>query len=324
MDGVVPRTREEFEKQCANVLSMTLIYFPHHPGYTSAERMSLGEMIVRHRFVWPWTFGHSFRVIQVFMRNHPALFVPGSNAVDMTPLGMPPLTPDLEADLLAARAGTNPQLFHVDMQYIPTTRAEFAISLRFVHGQPHMYVPLPYESPRRSVGQAIMLQRFPSGTSPRILHEFILENVSLFAPGSYHTDMTALGMAPLTPDQAVHVEAERLARFGVAPREFRHAGEPCPICLEPLPVDGSIRLPCGHLQHASCIFRLQPRRCPDCRSDRFPAPSVIGSSVHAEISALRSQVELLNRGGASSNRRLDDALYAEVQALRRQVELLME
>ena len=71
MDGVVPRTREEFEKQCANVLSMTLIYFPHHPGYTSAERMSLGEMIVRHRFVWPWTFGHSFRVIQVFMRNHP-------------------------------------------------------------------------------------------------------------------------------------------------------------------------------------------------------------------------------------------------------------
>jgi hypothetical protein len=292
---------------------MPLDYFPHDPYTRAAELVSLGEMIVRNRFRWPWTFGASYRAILDFMRSHPALFVPGSHAVDMTPLGMPPLTPDQEADL---RAGT-PQLFHVDKYHIPTTREEFALSLQFVQGQPHLFLPSPFDSLWRSVGQAIMEQRFPDGTSRQVLHEFVCENFSLFAPGSFHTDMTPLGMAPLTPDQAADLAA---ARRG--PAEFRHPGEPCPVCLEPIPDEGSIRLPCGHLQHASCIFRLQDRRCPDCRSDRFPASSAISSSVHKEVRALRRQVESLRGGG--SNRRLDDAVYAEVQALRLQVELLSQ
>jgi hypothetical protein len=302
------------------MISQSPFEFVPHRVDPADPSTSIGAMIVMDMFPWPWYYTALTNGVTAFIRGNPALFVPGSNAVDMTGIGMPPLADQHARHLQASRSRAILPLFDVRPYTIPRSAGEFNAVVRIVETMPYHYVYVPERrlDPQLSMGQAILRQRFPGGSvsvvSPYYaqVRQFITDHPRLFVPGSYHTDMTGIGMPRLTFEQVGDLAAERgavmvndvassvmpvvseaLVGIAIQPREppssrqFRSFGENCPVCFETLDADGTTLLQCGHLYHASCLLGLTPRRCPECRSPNIPTLSVLSATVQRLWDRLR-------------------------------------
>lgn len=314
----IPSDSSQFDRIRQMISEIPFEFVPRRVDPTDPST-SIGAMILMDMFSWPWHYTALTNGTCIFIRNNPALFVPGSYSIDMTGIGMPPLDDQQTSHLLASRTRINLPLFHVDYDTIPRDADEFELLVCYIKSIPQEYIydPEREPNPRLSIGQAITRQRFPNysylafGPFRTQLRRFIIENPSLFVPGSYHTDMTRIGMPQLTSDQEDDLMAEREAMSHVAspaihhvrearvitaiqPKQFRQIGEDCPVCMEQLEADGSTLLNCGHLYHASCLFRMPLWCCPECKAHSLPLRGVLNDSVHAEIKALRDRLQFVN------------------------------
>jgi len=96
-------TKSKFESRLNAVRQSPKLNFPQFPNILRWET-SIGSMILAKRYGFPASFHPMEKEVLAFMREHPWLFVSGSNSEDMTPMGMPPLSEELKADLEAARS----------------------------------------------------------------------------------------------------------------------------------------------------------------------------------------------------------------------------
>ena len=301
--NAIPVTRAEFALSLLDIQHYPRLYVPSRVRSYDFLDFSLGEAITRRRFPYLHTEqAHDYpHFVGQFIGLNPALFVPGSYHTDMSSLGMPPLTDDheryilsqrganealaranasaagaryrnQERDILAAEAAARANALHE--RYILSQRGATealalanALAVGAQNSMAGISIPVPAARPIRaprpsSVVRSRFLDAQPSGQQ-----------------GVLIADLPAVGRQDNNPVPAPH------------PLDYRPIGSDCPICFEPLQADGSTLLPCGHRHHASCLFRMFPQRCPDCRATTFPTQGVLNNAVYAEVALLRNQVE---------------------------------
>lgn len=255
----IPVTRAEFASSVLNIEHYPRLYIQSQVRSEDLPDFSLGEAIARQRFPYRNTeTANDFpRFVRGFIGLYPVLFVPGSYHIDMSSLGMPPLTNDQNNDILSQRGlGATEALARANALAAGAQNSMAGIS-----------IPVPAARPIRaprpsSVVRSRFLDAQPSGQQRVLI-----------------ADLPVVGRQDNNPVPAPH------------PLDYRPIGSDCPICFEPLQADGSTLLPCGHRHHASCLFRMYPQRCPDCRATTFPSQGVLNNAVYAEVALLRNQVE---------------------------------
>jgi hypothetical protein len=123
--------------------------------------------------------------------------------------------------------------FRANARTIPVNPVQFTSSVLNIRLFPILYEPYQERSvnaPSFSIGEAISRQIFAYHPNfPFMARQFIAENPVLFVPGSYHTDMTGLGMPPLTHILAGDLLAFRARVANEAAAVRLQNGSPPPI-----------------------------------------------------------------------------------------------
>jgi hypothetical protein len=176
-----------------------------------------------------------------------------------------------EQNFLMNYMASPPVAFRAHVNTVPVNRIQFTSSVLDITLYPNLYVPFQGGSvdvPYFSIGDAISRQRFADHTDLRfVARQLIAENPVLFVPGSYHTDMTALGMPPLTNIMERDLMAYRARMADEAVVRFQNRLDDWRLPVSPAPPRIRAQRPPALVR--SRFLDLPPRNLPVAQPGRF-------------------------------------------------------